>query len=78
MPVTITVRNVPEAVRDELAARAARSGKSLQAYLLEELTEAASHEDVRTVIGRARERVARTGSRLPADAILSHLDEDRR
>ncbi len=28
MPVAITVRNVPEPVRDELAARAARSGRS--------------------------------------------------
>ncbi|MGI8968405.1 MAG: FitA-like ribbon-helix-helix domain-containing protein [Chloroflexota bacterium] len=29
MSVAITVRNVPEPVRDELAARAARSGRTL-------------------------------------------------
>jgi len=27
MPVNITIRNVPDEVRDELAARAARSGR---------------------------------------------------
>jgi plasmid stability protein len=31
--VAITIRDIPDDVRDELAARAARSGKSLQEYL---------------------------------------------
>lgn len=31
--VAVTVRDVPDEVRDELAARAARAGKSLQEYL---------------------------------------------
>jgi len=39
MPVAITIRNVPEGVRDELAARAARSGRSLQEYLAGLLTD---------------------------------------
>ncbi len=33
MSVAITVRGVPDEVRDELAARAARAGQSLQEYL---------------------------------------------
>ena len=33
MAVVISIRNVPEEVRDELAARARRSGRSLQEYL---------------------------------------------
>ena len=33
MPVTITIRNVPDDVRNRLAARAAGSGRSLQEYL---------------------------------------------
>ena len=37
MPVQITVRDIPERVRDELAARAAREGKSMQEYLKAEL-----------------------------------------
>jgi len=33
MSVAITVRDVPDNVRDELASRAARAGKSLQEYV---------------------------------------------
>ena len=39
----VTIRNVPERVRDELAARAARAGKSLQEYLRGVLIEAAEN-----------------------------------
>jgi plasmid stability protein len=42
MPVRITIRRVPEKVHATLAARAARAGKSLQAYLLAELERLAS------------------------------------
>lgn len=35
MSVAIQVRDVPEDVRDVLAARAARQGRSMQAYLLQ-------------------------------------------
>jgi len=37
MPL-IQIRDVPEAVRDELARKAAAAGQSMQAYLLGELT----------------------------------------
>jgi plasmid stability protein len=37
MSVQITIRDVPDAVRDELAARAALQGKSMQEYLRTEL-----------------------------------------
>ena len=37
MPIQITIRDVPEKVRDELAARAAVQGKSMQEYLRLEL-----------------------------------------
>ena len=37
VPVKITIKNVPEEVRDELAARAALQRKSMQQFLLEEL-----------------------------------------
>lgn len=33
MAVQITIRDVPDKVRDELAARAARQGKSMQEFL---------------------------------------------
>jgi plasmid stability protein len=37
MSIQITIRDVPERVRDELAARAALQGKSMQEYLRAEL-----------------------------------------
>jgi plasmid stability protein len=76
--VAITVRDVPKATRDELAARAARSGKSLQEYVRGMLITAASRPTVDDVIARARARVDATGTRVEAGAILSARDADRR
>jgi antitoxin FitA len=78
MSVAITIRDVPDAVRDELAARAARSGKSLQEYLRGMLVDRAAHPSVDDVIARARARVATTGMRLDADSILAARDAERR
>ena len=78
MPVSITVRDVPDDTRDELAARAARSGRSLQEYLRAELVALASRPDVATLVTRMRDRVERTGTRLPPKEILRYRDTDRR
>ncbi len=78
MTVAITVRDVPDGVRDELAARAARAGKSLQEYLRGMLVETATRPSVEDVIARARARVAATGSRVDACSILAARDADRR
>lgn len=78
MAVAITVRDVPDEVRDELAARAARAGQSLQEYLRGMLVETAARPPVADVIARARGRVAVTGSRVDARAILEARDRDRR
>ncbi len=51
---SITIRNVPEKVRDELAARAARSGRSLQEYLAGQLAEISARPPMDVVIARAR------------------------
>ena len=75
---SITVRDVPLEVRDELAARAARTGRSLQEHLLAELIELARKPTVDEVLARARARVEATGSRLPAARILELRDADRR
>ena len=74
----ITVRNVPDDVRDELAARAARSGRSLQEYLLGQLIEMASQPTLDEIIARARARVAATRTRVSVEDILAARDEDRR
>jgi len=78
MSVAITIRDVPNAVRDELAARAARAGKSLQEYLRGMLVESASQPTLDDVIARARSRVNATGIRVNADSILAERDADRR
>lgn len=74
---SITVRNVPADVRDELAARAARAGRSLQEHLRVELIGLARKPTVTDVLVRARARTRATSSRLPADRILEHRDADR-
>jgi antitoxin FitA len=76
--VALTIRNVPDGVRDELAARAARSGRSLQEYLAAVLTELAARPAVEDVLARARERARTTGSQVSAEDILSARDADRR
>lgn len=78
MGVAVTVRDVPDEVRDELAARAARVGKSLQEYVRGMLIDAAARPPVEDVIARARARVATTGVRVDTEAILAARDADRR
>lgn len=74
---SITVRDVPTEVRDELAARAARAGRSLQEHLRAELIELARKPSVEEVLARARSRTRITSSSLPAARILDHRDADR-
>lgn len=78
MTVSITVRDVPDEVRDELAARAALTGRSLQEYLRSTLVDIVARPDVEVLLTRVRLHKAATGSMLPADAILALKDEDRR
>ena len=78
MPKYITIRDVPDEVRDELAARAARSGRSLQEYLRRELIKLASEPDLESVMERLERRLRAGGSSLPVSSILSYLDQDRR
>jgi antitoxin FitA len=74
---SITIRDVPDDVRDELAARARLSGRSLQEYLRMQLVGMVSRPDPEVLIARARERTRRTGSHLDAERILAHRDHDR-
>jgi plasmid stability protein len=78
MPTTITVRNVPDETRDELAARAATVGRSLQEYLRTELIALAQRPDPSVLMARIRHRKESTGSRLAASTILAYRDQDRR
>jgi plasmid stability protein len=78
MSVAMTVREVPNDVRDELAARAARAGKSLQEYLRGMLIDSVARPSVDDVVARARARVDATGARVSAESILAARDADRR
>lgn len=76
--VAVTIRDVPDGVRDELAARAAKAGKSLQEYLRGVLVHAVEKPTVDEVLARARSRVAATGVRIEAADTLRARDADRR
>lgn len=78
MSKSITIRDVPEETRDELAARAAATGRSLQEYLRARLIELADRPDPEVLVARIRARKKSTGSRLSIEEILSHRDADRR
>jgi antitoxin FitA len=78
MATAITIRDVPDETRDELASRAALSGRSLQEYVRSQLIELARRPDAEVLLARVRDRKHRTGSRLSAESILGHRDADRR
>ena len=78
MAVQITIRDVPDEVRDELAARAARQGRSMQEFLRAELERLAARPSLDTVLERIRERKATAGTRISAAEVLRHRNADRR
>ena len=78
MATTMTIRHVPEEVRNELAARAARTGRSLQEFMLAEIIRLASRPSVSDLMAEVRERKHRSGRRLTRDDILADRDADRR
>lgn len=75
---TITIRDVPTDVHAELAARAARSGRSLQSYLHDLLAQTTARPSQLDVIAQARARVEAERSSFGADDILTARDADRR
>ncbi|MGD8327985.1 MAG: hypothetical protein PVJ49_01035 [Acidobacteriota bacterium] len=78
MVVQITIRNVPDKVRDELAARAALEGKSMQEFLRSELEALARRPSVARWLAQVRERKAATGTEIDAQRIVDLIREGRR
>ena len=76
--INITIRDVPHEVRDELAARAARSGRSLQEYLKAQLTELSARPDPAELVARIRRRRAHATTHVSVSEILAERDADRR
>jgi hypothetical protein len=78
MGVQITIRDVAEHVRDELAARAARERKSMQEFLKGELERLAARPSIDVWLERVRARKRGMPRRVPAKQILKSRDADRR
>ena len=77
MSTQITVRNVPAEVRDELAARAARRGQSMQEFLRQELERMAAIPATEELLEKIRQRKGATGTLLEVADLLSARDADR-
>ena len=78
MSVQITIRDVPEKVRDELAARAAAQGRSMQEFLRAALERLASRPTVDAWLQQVRRRKRATQSSITSEQILKNRDADRR
>jgi plasmid stability protein len=78
MSLQITIRDVSEKVRDELAARAALQGKSMQEYLRAELERLAARPSIESWLLQVRKRKRASQLRVPTSQILRDRDVDRR
>ena len=78
MAIQITIRDVPEKVRDELAARAALQGKSMQEFLRSELERLAARPSVDAWLQQVVRRKDAAQSRVSSSLILKNRDADRR
>jgi antitoxin FitA len=78
MTIQITIRDVPAKVRDELAARAALRGQSMQEYLRAELERLAARPTVHAWLEQVRKRKRSSQIRVSAQDIVKARDADRR
>ncbi|MEX5718569.1 FitA-like ribbon-helix-helix domain-containing protein [Geodermatophilus maliterrae] len=78
MPVSMTIPDVRDDTHDELAARAARAGLSLQEYVRGRLIELARRSNPVDLWDRVEHRMRVTGSRVEAEEILELRDTDHR
>lgn len=74
----ITIRNVPDDVRDSLAKQAAQAGRSMQEHLLAELTQLAERPSMVDLMARIRSRKEATGSLLAAETVAEYRAADKR
>lgn len=78
MSKSITIRDVPDETSDELAARAALTGRSLQEYLRTRIIELASRPDAEVWVARVRARKNATGGRIDVERLIADRASDRR
>jgi antitoxin FitA len=78
MAIQINIRDVPEKVRDEIAARAASQGKSMQEFLRAELERLAARPSIDAWLQQVRNRKRATRTRISSKQILETRSADRR
>jgi len=78
MTVQITIRDVPERVRDQLASRAALQGKSMQEFLRAELERLAARPTIDAWLEQVRRRKRASRTRISPRQILESRNSDRR
>ena len=78
MAVQITIKGVPEQVRNELAARAAMRHQSMQEFLRQELERIAARPSIAAWLQTAGEIRAAGGTEVSASEILEARDADRK
>ena len=78
MTIQITIRDVPEKVRNELASRAALQGKSMQEFLRAELQRLADRPTLDAWLGQVRRRKRASQKRVSSAQLLKDRDADRR
>lgn len=74
MSVALQIRDVPEDVRDALAARAEQSGESLQRFLLRLVTREAAHQHNLAILGGLQ---LAEGGLASGESVLDALDRSR-
>ena len=78
MAIQINIRDVPERVRDELAARAALQGKSMQEYLRSELERMVERPSIDSWLQQVRKRKRAAQTKVSPKQILENRSADRR
>lgn len=75
---SITIRNVPTHTRNELAARAALAGRSLQEHLRLALIDLADRPEPAALMAAVRQRKEASAGTLTTEEILGFRDSGRR
>lgn len=77
MAKNVTIRGVPDQVRDRLAARASARGQSMQEFLLGQLVTLAARPDPAEWVAEARAQKAVMKTRPDSRQIAEMIREDR-
>jgi hypothetical protein len=77
VPKSITIADVPDEIIEELAARAALTGRSLQEYLRSRLVDMAGRPDAEAWVARVRAQKMMTGSAISVKQVLALRNADR-